>query len=259
VSRIVVTEEERIAAELAHGKHIHEHHPELWDWSTPAGRLRLERRAGLLCEHGRFRPGERVLEIGCGTGLVTEIVHRTTGAAVVGTDISPELIAEARERLPAITFQVDNAIHMSFPDASFDAVYGSSILHHLELEPSLREILRVLVPGGRMVFAEPNMANPQIFVQKNVPIVKRWLGDTLHETAFVRGPFARRLRGLGFTDVEVFPFDFLHPLTPRPLIPLVSALGRAAERTPLLREIAGSCLIAARKPGTARSSARSAS
>ncbi|HYM80061.1 MAG TPA: class I SAM-dependent methyltransferase [Candidatus Limnocylindria bacterium] len=247
----MVTEEERIAAEIAHGKFIHEHHPELWDWSTPAGRLRLRRRAGLLCEYGRFRRGERLLEIGCGTGLVTELVHAATGATIVGTDISEELVTEARQRVPDVTFQVDNALRLSFPDGSFDAVYGSSILHHLEVDRALVEILRVLRPGGRTVFAEPNMLNPQIFVQKNVPLIKRWLGDTPHETAFVRWSVGSRLRRLGFTDVVAFPFDFLHPLTPEALIPLVASAGALAERLPIVREIAGSCLILARKPGSA--------
>lgn len=245
----MVTEDERIAAEIAHGKHIVEHHPELWDWSTPAGRLRLERRVSLLCEWGAFRSDERLLEIGCGTGLVTARVHDATHAGIVGTDISPELIAEARAQLPHLTFEVDNALRLSFPDGSFDAVYGSSILHHLELDVALAEMRRVLKPRGRIVFAEPNMMNPQIFVQKNVPIIKRWLGDTPHETAFVRWSIARRLRRLGYDDVVVTPFDFLHPLTPRPLIPMVQALGSLAERLPLVREIAGSCIIAARRRG----------
>lgn len=109
-------------------------------------------------------------------------------------------------------------------------------------------ILRVLRPGGRMVFAEPNMMNPQIFVQKSVRIIKRWLGDTPHETAFVRWSIARRLRRAGYTRVNVFPFDFLHPLTPRPLIEGVSRVGAWFERIPILREIAGSCLIVAEKP-----------
>ena len=244
----MVTEEERIAAEIAHGRYIHEHHPELWDWATPAGQRRARRRAQLLCEHGRFRAGERLLEIGCGTGLFTEMVLAATGATIVGTDISPELIEEATKRLPGVTFQVENALHLSFAAGAFDAVYGSSILHHLEIDQALREILRVLRPGGRMVFAEPNMLNPQIFVQKNVPVIKRWLGDTPHETAFVRGSIARRLRRAGYTGVHVFPFDFLHPLTPRPLIEWVSALGAVVERIPILREIAGSCVIVAEKP-----------
>jgi SAM-dependent methyltransferase len=244
----MVTEDDRLEAEIAHGRFIHENHPELWDWSTPAGRLRLQRRVDMLCRWGRLARGERLLEIGCGTGLVTERVHAATGASIVGIDISPELVAEAQARLPQAAFRVENAFRMSFPDASFDAVYGSSILYHLEIEPALREIMRVLRPGGRMVFAEPNMLNPQIFVQKNVPLIKRWLGDTPHETAFVRWSFARRLRGTGFTRVLVFPFDFLHPLTPRPLIPMVSGLGALMERIPLAREIAGSCVILAEKP-----------
>jgi len=245
----MVTEEDRIAAELAHGRHIHEEHPELWDWSTPAGRLRLERRARMISHFGRLGRDDLLLEIGCGTGLCTELVRAETDASIVATDISPELIGEARERrLPGVTFQVDNALHLSFPDASFDAVYGSSILHHLVIDQALAEILRVLKPGGRVVFAEPNMLNPQIFVQKNVPVIKRWLGDTPHETAFVRWAICGRLRRMGFTGARAEPFDFLHPLTPKPLIGLVSALGRLAEMTPLVREIAGSCVMVAEKP-----------
>ena len=244
----MVSEAERIAAEIAHGRFIHQHHPELWDWSTPAGQLRAERRARLLCEHGEFRSGDRLLEIGCGTGLFTERIRRATGATIVGTDISPELIEEAARRLPEVRFQVDDALHLSFPDGAFDGVYGSSILHHLEIDPALHELRRVLRPGGRMVFAEPNMMNPQIFVQKNVPVIKRWLGDTPHETAFVRWSIAARLRRAGFIGVRVFPFDFLHPLTPRALIALVSGVGAVFERIPILREIAGSCVIAAERP-----------
>ena len=57
----------------------------------------------------------------------------------------------------------------------FQAVAGSSVLHHLEVEPSLRKLFDLLAPGGYLSFAEPNMLNPQILVQKNVPFVKRWL------------------------------------------------------------------------------------
>ncbi len=244
----MVTETERIAAELAHGRYIQEHHPEPRDWSTPAGRRRAERRARMLCEHGRLSAGDRLLEVGCGTGLFTELVRSVTGATIVGTDLSPELVDEARQRLPEVTFRVEDAVHLSFGPGSFDGVYGSSILHHLEIDAALAEIRRVLKPGGRMVFAEPNMVNPQIFAQKNVPAIKRWLGDIPHETAFVRWSIARRLERAGFTRVRVTPFDFLHPLTPRPLIPLVSGMGAVLEHLPLLREIAGSCVIAAEKP-----------
>jgi ubiquinone/menaquinone biosynthesis C-methylase UbiE len=200
-----------------------------------------------LCEYGRFRPGERLLEIGCGVGNFTRIVREATGASILGVDISPDLVEEARRRVPGEHFEVADVHRLGFPDSSFDAVYGSSILHHLELDAALREMLRVLKPGGRLVFAEPNMLNPQIWVTKNIPWVKRRMHETPHETAYVRGWLARDLRRAGFVAVRIFPFDFLHPHVPARLIEAVEGLGKVLERVPLIREIAGSCLIYAEK------------
>jgi hypothetical protein len=59
---------------------------------------------------------------------------------------------------------------------------------------------------------------------------------------------ASQLRQLGFADVKITPFDWLHPATPAPCIGLVSGLGRYLERLPLIREIAGSLCIRARRP-----------
>jgi hypothetical protein len=121
-------------------------------------------------------------------------------------------------------------------------------LHHLEVEQSLRKIFDLLTPGGVMAFAEPNMLNPQICVQKNIPWIKRMLGDSPDETAFIRWRLAKLLRSIGFEEVQITPFDWLHPSTPRPVMGLVSLIGWVLEKTPLLREFAGSLLIKARRP-----------
>ena len=107
---------------------------------------------------------------------------------------------------------------MSYSEAVFDSVVGSSVLHHLEIEEALREIYRVLKPGGTIYFTEPNMLNPQIAIQKNVPWIKRKLGDSPDETAFFRWPLWRLLEQTGYRDVRIDPFDFLHPKTPVALI-----------------------------------------
>jgi SAM-dependent methyltransferase len=124
---------------------------------------------------------------------------------------------------------------------------GNAVLHHLRLERALPELLRVLCPGGRFAFAEPNILNPHVFVERTVPWVARRLDDSPGETAFVRWRIRRVLEHAGLIEVDVRPFDFLYPLVPPALIPATERLGRLLEHTPVIREIAGSLLIAARK------------
>ncbi|MBL7928945.1 MAG: methyltransferase domain-containing protein [Bacteroidia bacterium] len=240
--------ESRIDHEISHGKKLRREGAEvIWNWSTPAGKIRADKRADLLSITGKISATDSVLEIGCGTGLFTRLVYQKTKAKITATDLSEDLLEEAREKFPAGNFIRDDAMNMQFGNESFDVVFGSSILHHLSLKKSAEEIYRVLKPGGRMVFAEPNMLNPQIFIQKNIPFIKKWMGDSPDETAIVRWKYKKLLEQTGFTNVSIFPYDFLHPVTPKFFIPAVDGIGRMIEKVPLLREIAGSVIIYAEK------------
>lgn len=235
---------ERIEHEIAHGKKLMEEGAEsIWNWASPAGQVRAERRARFFIDVAQITERDQVLEIGCGTGLFTRKVYAQTKASITAIDISEDLLSEARKLLPDATFQIDDAMNLSFGNESFDVVFGSSVLHHLEMEKSIREIYRVLKKGGRMVFAEPNMINPQILIQKNIPFIKKWLGDSPDETAIVRWKFKTLMEHNGFRNVSIFPYDFLHPFTPKPLISLVNGIGKAIEKIPVLKEIAGSVII----------------
>jgi SAM-dependent methyltransferase len=108
----------------------------------------------------------------------------------------------------------------------------------------------VLKPGGTIYFTEPNMLNPQIAIQKNVPWVKRKLGDSPDETAFFRWPLRRLLEDTGYREVRVDPFDFLHPKIPVSLVDRMDAMGRFLEAMPVMSELAGSLYIRAVKDGT---------
>jgi 2-polyprenyl-3-methyl-5-hydroxy-6-metoxy-1,4-benzoquinol methylase len=236
-----------IENEIAHGEKISSRAEFIWGWETLAGRQRAERRARFLIKAGEITKGKKVLEIGCGTGVFTDKIGRT-GTEVTAVDISPHLVEKAKEKntFSNVTFEIMNVEEMNFPDNNFDSVVGSSILHHLNLAKALLEIKRVLRLGGRIAFTEPNMMNPQVMIEKNIRPIKRWLGDSPDETAFFRWSLKNRLQECGFGQILIEPFDFLHPFTPVPLIPIVNKVGQIAERLPILREIAGSLLIYAK-------------
>jgi 2-polyprenyl-3-methyl-5-hydroxy-6-metoxy-1,4-benzoquinol methylase len=239
--------EARLQHEIEHGRYLVRHGTgEIWYWETPAGRIRRERRVRMLTSHIKMR--EKVLELGCGTGYLTRALAQT-GAAITAIDISPDLLKVARRDYPAdnVTFEVQNAYALTYPGATFDSVVGSSVLHHLEIDQALAQINRVLRPGGTIRFTEPNMLNPQIAIQKNIPAVKRKLGDSPDETAFFRWPLRRRLQHAGFREIQITPFDFLHPKIPSGCVPIVKSIGSLLEKTPLVREIAGSLYIQAEK------------
>jgi len=237
--------EGRLAREIDFHRSIADRAELIWNWDTPSGR------ASLLARAAGLAPGVRALELGCGTGIFLEKAA-AHGARITGIDLSADLLARCAARMAGaagISLVRGNAERMPFPDGTFDAVYGSSILHHLDLDAALAEVARVLRPGGRMAFAEPNILNPQVVVMFKLRLTKEYFGVSPDEMAFSRFRAARAARRAGLAAVSVRPFDFLHPATPRPLIGGVEAAGRALEHVPLVREIAGSILIAAARPG----------
>lgn len=112
--------------------------------------------------------GGRALEYGAGTGGEGPTLAGQ-GVEVLGIDISPVAVTAANQRVrdlgidPAQCRYVEmDAEHLDLPDDSFDLVFGSGILHHLDLDRSLAEISRVLTADGTAVFFEPMGHNPAI-------------------------------------------------------------------------------------------------
>lgn len=226
---------------------------------TRAGTRRMRRRAAMVAQLLGEGSGGCILEIGAGAGAFSQfLVEEIPDARILACDISPGCTRIAAERCAGgprggwgpgkAFFQVADCIRLPYGDNGFDCVCGCSILHHLPLAPALGECFRVLRPGRFLWFSEPNMMNPQVALEKNLKWVGRWLGDTEDETAFLRWAMTRSLHEAGFTEISVRPFDFVHPHVPGPVVGLLEALGSMAERLPLLREIAGSLAVQARKP-----------
>jgi SAM-dependent methyltransferase len=107
--------------------------------------------------------GLPVLDYGCGHGMASVVLARR-GARVTAFDLSPGYLLEARRRAEAndvrIAFARADAERLPFADGSFARVWGNAILHHLDLRVAVRELQRVLQPGGLAVFCEPWGENP---------------------------------------------------------------------------------------------------
>jgi trans-aconitate methyltransferase len=96
------------------------------------------------------KPGQRILDIGCGTGTLTEKIA-ALGATVVGTDRSSDMVRQAREKFPSLHFEVMDARELTFAEP-FDAVFSNATLHWIkEADRVAAGVANALKPGGRFV------------------------------------------------------------------------------------------------------------
>lgn len=109
-----------------------------------------------VADAAQVQPGQRVLDVACGTGILAREIAPRIGSAgrVVGVDPNPGMVAVAKRLAPAIEWREGVAESLPFPDQSFDAVVSQfSLMFFTDRRQALREMLRVLTPGGRLAVA----------------------------------------------------------------------------------------------------------
>lgn len=152
----------------------------------------------------RIQPGERVIDVGCGTGTLAITAKKRVGEAQIhGTDAAPEMIERARQKaLKAgvdVDFQAGLVEAIGFPDSTFDIVLSSLMVHHLPLDlksKAFAEIFRVLKPGGRLLIVD--FEPPQRGLTKIA--LSLFLGQGMMQIDNSTVP--PMLTAAGFTDVE---------------------------------------------------------
>ncbi|HKS85430.1 MAG TPA: class I SAM-dependent methyltransferase [Pseudolabrys sp.] len=112
-------------------------------------------------------PGAHVADLGCGSGVFTELLRRA-GYRSVGLDISPRLIALGRRKYPGLELIEGDAENLPFENESFDGVLLSGLVHHFPDPRRLAgEVRRVLRSGGRFVAFDPNRMNPFMWLYRD--------------------------------------------------------------------------------------------
>ncbi|MEV4804377.1 methyltransferase domain-containing protein [Nonomuraea sp. NPDC049421] len=168
--------------------------------AMPAAALLRARTYDLL----RLKPGETVVDVGCGAGrAVAELIDRNVTA--VGVDVSEEMIKVARQRRPDAGFRVSDACHLPLADHEVAGYRADKVFHELaDPAKALTEAVRVLAPGGRIVLIGQDWDT--IVIDSDQPALTRTI---VHARAdLTTNPRAARayrnlLLDAGFRDVEV--------------------------------------------------------
>lgn len=200
-----------------------------------------------------LRPPGVMADLGCGSGVFTSLLT-DAGFTATGVDLSPRMIELARTRYPGSKFIHGDVESLPFEDGSFDGVLLSGLLHHLP-DPTacIREVRRILKPGGRFAAFDPNRMNPFMYLyrDRSSPFYSS-KGVTPNERPVLAPQLARRFRDEGF-EVRTEYLSNLHyryvaSATMRHLLPVYNWIDTIAFALPVTRRFRAFVITAGAKP-----------
>jgi ubiquinone/menaquinone biosynthesis C-methylase UbiE len=205
-----------------------------------------------------LRPGERLLEVGCGSGVFTRLIAQSTGGqnSIVTVDINRYFLNEAAALAhkagcdSAIEFREGSAETLPFADGEFDVCLSATVMEEVDAERMLGEMVRVTKPGGRigvMVRAEDMNAWVNLPLEANLKAKAELPRGNVGETGCADASLYRRFRDAGLQSIKMFPqlapFKLTEPHGKRMEAGILAALSpeeaaqwRAATESPEARE-----------------------
>jgi SAM-dependent methyltransferase len=174
---------------------------------------------GRLMDTAQVRPGEVILEVGCGTGVLDRwLARRTAGVnRIVGVDINPFLLRQARALAKQegvdqhIEFQEGNAEALPFPDNSFDVAMSSTVIQRVDASRMLPEMVRVTKPGGRVAVVGhahdmPRWVNLPLSAALKAKVeAPGWADEGGHPQGIDDARLYLRMHQAGLTQIAMFP------------------------------------------------------
>jgi ubiquinone/menaquinone biosynthesis C-methylase UbiE len=221
-----------------------------YDVFTPEANTRL---INAVVRLGGFAPSARVADLGCGSGVFTELLRRR-GYDAVGVDLSPKLVALGRAKYSGLELIEGDVEALPFTDASLDGVLLSGLVHHLP-DPSrcAAEVYRVLKPGSRFVAFDPNRLNPFMYLyrDRSSPFYSS-KGVTENERPVLPGTVANVFRQAGFQVRSEFlgglAYRYVASAGARLLLPIYNAIDALAFSPPFLKTFRPFVLTCGEKP-----------
>ena len=174
-----------------------------------------QRAVGAVFDELNLQSGQSILEIGCGTGVLTRWIARRTQRRnpITATDLSQYFLAEARgladrEGLGELVFQKADAERLPFADGQFDIAFASTVMEECDADRMLKEMVRVVNPGGRVaVVVRAIDMNNVCTIPVDASILKRVLTpyQSVTEYGCADASLYRRLLSNGLEDLRFFP------------------------------------------------------
>jgi ubiquinone/menaquinone biosynthesis C-methylase UbiE len=197
--------------------------------------------------------GARVADLGCGSGVFTELLRRQ-GYESVGLDISPKLVALGRGKYPGLELIEGDAENLPFASESLDGVLLSGLLHHFPDPRRLAaEVNRVLKRGGRFVAFDPNRMNPFMWLYRDraSPFYSA-LGVTENERPVLAWRVAQVFRNEGFrvqTDyLAGLAYRYVASRRTRMLLPIYNFIDTVVFNLGIMKPLRPFVLTSGEKP-----------